>query len=36
MMRRSNQYECQRCHEVTTTLDDNDKAAAYKGLVSYT
>ena len=29
---RNHAYECQRCHEVTHTIHDTDKAAAWKGL----
>lgn len=29
---RNKGYECQRCHEVTYALADNDEGAAYKGL----
>eukprot|EP00960_Hanusia_phi_P050611 760327-Hanusia_phi.AAC.3 len=29
---RNHAYECQRCHEVTQTIADTDKAAAWKGL----
>ena len=26
-----NEYECQRCHEVTHTIADTDKVAAFRG-----